>query len=475
MFGTFTSVSGNHKIIGIGYLWLSYWFGMIGFYMSFLIRTELSMGGLKIITMDTLEIYNLLFTLHGLIMVFFNIMTGLFGGIGNYLYPVLLGSCDVIYPRVNLYSLLLQPIGFVFVIASFCLEIGSGTGWTLYPPLSTSVLNIGVDLIIVGLLFAGIASTLSSVNFMTTFTSVRVIGYMIDKVLPVVWSIVLTSFLLLVSLPVVTAVFLMVFLDRHHNTMFFESANSGDPVLYQHLFWFFGHPEVYIMILPGFGIISLLLSTYATREMFGNQTMILAMGSIALLGCLVWGHHMYTSGLETDTRGYFTAVTLLIALPTGNKVFNWTTTLQCVEAIRSIGLIFFTVLFISNFVLGGTTGVIMGNAGVDIALHDTVYVVAHFHFVLSIGAVMSLIAFVIYIQRMLFKTILSNRLVLLMSPIFMIGVLFTFIPMHFAGFCPLPRRIPDYPDEMWGWNFLCTLGVTMMLILKLFIVFAISL
>nr|YP_010614741.1 Cox1 [Theileria luwenshuni]WAS35316.1 Cox1 [Theileria luwenshuni] len=469
------SVSGNHKIIGISYLWFAYWFGVIGFYMSVLIRTELSMSGLKIVTMDTLEVYNLLFTLHGLIMVFFNIMTGLFGGIGNYLYPVLLGSCDVVFPRVNLYSLLLQPIGFALVVSSVYLEIGSGTGWTLYPPLSTSISSIGIDLVIFGLLAAGIASTLSSVNFITTFSSIKAIGYVIDRILPTVWSVILTSFLLLLSLPVVTAVFLMVFFDRHYNTMFFESSNSGDPVLYQHLFWFFGHPEVYIMILPGFGIISLLLSTYSTKEMFGNQTMILAMASIALLGCLVWGHHMYTSGLEADTRGFFTTVTILIALPTGNKIFNWVTTLQCVESIRSLGLVLFAILFVVNFVIGGTTGVVLGNSGVDIALHDTVYVVGHFHFVLSIGAIMSLICFIIYIQRMLFGVIFTNKVTLLMAPIFMISVLFTFIPMHFAGFSPLPRRIPDYPDDMWGWNFLCTIGASMMLILKMFILFIISL
>nr|Q36097.3 RecName: Full=Cytochrome c oxidase subunit 1; AltName: Full=Cytochrome c oxidase polypeptide I [Theileria parva] len=476
LFLVFNSVSGNHKIIGISYLWLAYWFGMIGFYMSVLIRTELSMSGLKIITMDTLEIYNLLFTLHGLIMVFFNIMTGLFGGIGNYLYPVLLGYCDVVYPRVNLYSLLFQPIGFVLVVSSIYLEIGSGTGWTLYPPLSTSLSNVGIDFIIFGLLAAGIASTLSSVNFITTFTSVKTIGFVIDRISPAAWSIVLTSFLLLLSLPVVTAVFLMVFLDRHYNTMFFESSNSGDPVLYQHLFWFFGHPEVYIMILPGFGIISLLLSTYTTKEMFGNQTMILAMGFNSFVRLFGLGTSYVHIRFGSRYSRYFTTVTILIALPTGNKIFNWVTTLQCVESIKSLGLVLFTVLFIVNFVIGGTTGVVLGNAGIDLALHDTVYVVGHFHFVLSIGAIISMICFIIYIQRMLlFGIILSNRLSSLIAPIFMISVLLTFLPMHFTGFSPLPRRIPDYPDEMWGWNFICTLGATMMLVLKLAILFIISL
>nr|QSK97012.1 cytochrome c oxidase subunit I [Cytauxzoon felis]QSK97013.1 cytochrome c oxidase subunit I [Cytauxzoon felis]QSK97014.1 cytochrome c oxidase subunit I [Cytauxzoon felis] len=435
----------------------------------------MSMSGLKVITMDTLEIYNLLFTLHGLIMIFFNIMTGLFGGIGNYLFPILLGSCDVVYPRVNLYSLLLQPIGFVLVVSSVYLELGSGTGWTLYPTLSTTVSSVGVDFIIFGLLAAGIASAFSSVNFLTTFTAMRSIGFTVDRVSPTAWSIILTAFLLLLSLPVVTAVFLMVFLDRHYNTMFFEASNSGDPVLYQHLFWFFGHPEVYILILPAFGIISLIIACNSSKEVFGNQTMILAMASIALLGCLVWGHHMYTSGLEADTRGYFTTVTILIALPTGNKIFNWVSTLQCVESVRSLGIVLLAMLFIINFVIGGTTGVILGNAGIDIALHDTMYVVGHFHFVLSIGAIIGILSFIVFIQRMLMGVIFSNKVTLLMSPIFLVSVLLTFIPMHFAGFAPLPRRIPDYPDDMWGWNFICTIGSTMMLLLKLFVLFTISL
>lgn len=471
----FNSVSGNHKIIGISYIWLAYWFGMIGFYMSILIRTELSMSGLKIITMDTLEIYNLLFTLHGIIMIFFNIMTGLFGGIGNYLFPVLLGACDVVYPRVNLYSLLLQPLAFGLVISSLYLEIGSGTGWTMYPPLSTSLSSIGVDLIIFGLLFSGIASALSSVNFVVTFTSIKALGYTIDRILPTAWSIILTAFLLLLSLPVVTSVFLMVFLDRHYNTMFFESSNSGDPVLYQHLFWFFGHPEVYILILPAFGIISLIISCYSSKEVFGNQTMILAMASIALLGCLVWGHHMYTSGMEVDTRGYFTTTTILIALPTGNKIFNWVSTLQGMNSVKSLGIVMLALLFIVNFVIGGTTGVILGNAGVDVALHDTVYVVGHFHFVLSIGAIIGMLSFIVFIQRMLIGTIFSNKILLFIIPIFLSAVLLTFIPMHFVGFTPLPRRIPDYPDDLWGWNFISTIGSTMMLILKIIILLFISL
>nr|BDG15202.1 cytochrome c oxidase subunit I [Babesia ovata] len=475
MIQSYNSVSANHKIIGISYIWLSYWFGVIGFYMSILIRTELSMSGLKIITMDTLEVYNMLFSLHGLIMIFFNVMTGLFGGVGNYLFPIVLGAADVVFPRANLYSLLLQPIAFGLVIASVYFEMGSGTGWTLYPPLSTSISSLGVDFIIFGLLASGIASAMSGANFIVTFGALKSIGQTIDRLGPIAWSIVLTAFLLLVSLPVVTSVLLMVFFDRHYNTMFFESSNSGDPILYQHLFWFFGHPEVYILILPAFGVVSAILSCYCTKELFGSQTMVLAMISIALLGCLVWAHHMYTSGLEADTRAFFTTTTILIALPTGNKIFNWVCTMQGGESARSLGVVLMAILFVINFVIGGTTGVILGNAGVDVSLHDTLYVVGHFHFVLSIGAIIGLLCFIFFIQRLLVGTIFSNQMILFIIPIFMASVFLTFLPMHCLGFSPLPRRIPDYPDDMWGWNFLCTIGSTMILILKLIVVLFISL
>ncbi|YP_001504106.1 cytochrome c oxidase subunit I (mitochondrion) [Babesia bovis T2Bo] len=474
-FAGYSSVSANHKVIGISYIWLSYWFGVIGFYMSILIRTELSMSGLKIMTMDTLEIYNMMFSLHGLIMIFFNVMTGLFGGIGNYLYPIILGAADVVFPRANLYSLFLQPVAFGLVIASVYLEMGSGTGWTLYPPLSTSISSLGVDFIIFGLLASGIASAMSGANFVVTFGALKSIGQTIDRLSVLAWSIVLTAFLLLVSLPVVTSVLLMVFLDRHYNTMFFESSNSGDPILYQHLFWFFGHPEVYILILPGFGIISLIVCTYCGKELFGNLTMILAMISIALLGCLVWAHHMYTSGLEADTRAFFTTTTILIALPTGNKIFNWVCTLQEAVEVRNLGTVLMSIMFVITFVIGGVTGVILGNAGVDISLHDTLYVVGHFHFVLSIGAIISLLSFIFYCQRLLVGTIFSNQLILIIIPAFMAGIFLTFMPMHFLGFTPLPRRIPDYPDDMWGWNFLCTIGSTMIFFLKLITVIFISL
>ncbi|EKX71953.1 cytochrome oxidase subunit, putative (mitochondrion) [Theileria equi strain WA] len=442
--------------------------------MSVAIRTELSMSGLKIISGDTLEIYNVLFTLHGIIMVFFNVMTGLLGGIGNYLYPIFLGASDVVFPRSNLYSLLMQPVSYFFVLSSIYLEIGSGTGWTLYPPLSTSLSQLGIDMIILGLVLSGISSILGSVNFITTFFSLKLVGSKIELQLPVSWSILLTSILLLLSLPFVTTALIMVYTDRHHNTMFFDQLNSGDPVIYQHLFWLFGHPEVYVMILPAFGIISIIMSIHAKKEVFGNQTMILAMLSIGVLGSLVWGHHMYTSGMEIDSRSYFTTLTILISLPTGNKIFNWVCTSKSFNSIRTSGILLLTSSFILMFVIGGTTGVVLGNSGVDISLHDTMYVVGHFHFVLSIGAIIGLLSFLVFSQRLFLKTILSNKLIIFIIPVFLFSVLLTFTPMHFVGFSPLPRRIPDYPDEMWGWNLLCTIGSTMTLVFKIILILVLS-
>nr|BAM68228.1 cytochrome oxidase subunit I [Babesia rodhaini]BAM68231.1 cytochrome oxidase subunit I [Babesia rodhaini]BAM68235.1 cytochrome oxidase subunit I [Babesia rodhaini]BAM68238.1 cytochrome oxidase subunit I [Babesia rodhaini] len=469
------SVSANHKIIGISYLWLSYIFGLFGFYLSILIRGELGSSGSRFIAMDIVDIYNLAFTLHGIIMIFFNIMPGLFGGIGNYLFPILLGATDVVFPRANLYSLLLQPISFLLVISSICFELNGGTGWTMYPPLSTSLTTLGVDLIIIGLLISGISSIMSSLNFICTFSSLKCIGLLLDKQLPTSWSVYITSFLLLLTLPVLTSAFIMLLTDRVYNTMIFDPVNSGDPILYQHLFWIFGHPEVYVLILPAFGIISLILSCTTSKETFGNQTMIIAMASIALIGCLVWVHHMYTSGVEVDTRSYFTTTTILIALPTGNKIFNWICTVQNSLDFKNLGFIQVVVAFIFTFTLGGTTGVILGNAGVDIALHDTAYVVAHFHFVLSIGAIFALIAFISVIQRLMLDIIVTNRCLILLIPSILCSIILTFTPMHFLGFATLPRRIPDYGDEVWAWNILCSIGALMVLVLKVIFLYLVTL
>uniref|UniRef100_A0A8I5N8W8 Cytochrome c oxidase subunit 1 n=1 Tax=Papio anubis TaxID=9555 RepID=A0A8I5N8W8_PAPAN len=316
---------------------------------------------------------------------------------------------------------------------------------------------------------------MSSLNFVCTFSSLKCIGSLADKQLPTSWSVYLTAILLLLTLPVLTSAFLMLLSDRMYNTMLFDPVNTGDPILYQHLFWIFGHPEVYVLILPAFGIVSLILSCYTSRETFGNQTMIIAMASIALIGCLVWVHHMYTSGIEVDTRSYFTTTTILIALPTGNKIFNWICTVQGALSSKYLGIVQVVLSFIITFTLGGTTGVVLGNAGVDIALHDTAYVVAHFHFVLSIGAIFALIAFVSLIQRLMLDIVLSNRMLLLFVPCILFSIIITFTPMHFLGFTTLPRRIPDYGDEVWAWNTLCSLGANMVFLLKVLLAYFITL
>nr|ADN32370.1 cytochrome oxidase subunit 1 [Plasmodium sp. gorilla clade G1]ADN32373.1 cytochrome oxidase subunit 1 [Plasmodium sp. gorilla clade G1]ADN32376.1 cytochrome oxidase subunit 1 [Plasmodium sp. gorilla clade G1] len=457
----------NHKTLGLYYLWFSFLFGSYGFLLSVILRTELYSSSLRIIAQENVNLYNMIFTIHGIIMIFFNIMPGLFGGFGNYFLPILCGSPELAYPRINSISLLLQPIAFVLVILSTAAEFGGGTGWTLYPPLSTSLMSlspVAVDVIIFGLLVSGVASIMSSLNFITTVMHLRAKGLTLGILSVSTWSLMITSGMLLLTLPVLTGGVLMLLSDLHFNTLFFDPTFAGDPILYQHLFWFFGHPEVYILILPAFGVISHVISTNYCRNLFGNQSMILAMGCIAVLGSLVWVHHMYTTGLEVDTRAYFTSTTILISIPTGTKVFNWI----CTYMSSNFGMIhsssLLSLLFICTFTFGGTTGVILGNAAIDVALHDTYYVIAHFHFVLSIGAIIGLFTTVSAFQDNFFgKNLRENSIIILWSMLFFVGVILTFLPMHFLGFNVMPRRIPDYPDALNGWNMICSIGSTITL------------
>merc|ERR1711975_150981 len=418
-------------------------------------RIELYSSGNRIISPENQNFYNVSITLHGLIMIFFLVMPGLFGGFGNYFAPIFQGSPEVVYPRVNNFSILILFLSYFLVVLSFVSEFGGGTGWTLYPPLSTSFRSLSSSAtayLVFGLLMSGVSSCLTSINFFITILNLR--SYCLTlKTMPLFpWSLLITAAMLLLTLPVLSGALLMVLADLHSNSLFFDPVFGGDPVLYQHLFWFFGHPEVYILIIPAFGIISIMISGIAQKVIFGNQSMIFAMSCISLLGTLVWGHHMYTVGLETDTRAYFTVVTILISLPTGTKIFNWLSTylgnpliLEIRSSSTSFGLI-----FLLKFTLGGSTGVILGNAAVDIGLHDTYYVVAHFHFVLSLGAVIAIFSGIIFFQekiigsRNFFPSSYSYlSLYHLVCTFF--GVLLTFTPMHFLGFNLMPRRIPDFP------------------------------
>merc|ERR1711959_119603 len=381
-------------------------------------------------------------------MIFFLVMPGLFGGFGNYFVPILQGSPEVVYPRVNNFSILVLFLSYLLVILSLISEFGGGTGWTLYPPLSTSFMSLSpssIAFMVFGLLMSGISSCLTSLNFYVTILNLRSFSFTL-KIMPLFpWSLLITAGLLLLTLPVLSGALIMVFADLHSNTLFFDPVFGGDPVLYQHLFWFFGHPEVYILIIPAFGMISIIISSSYQKMVFGNQSMIFAMSCISLLGSVVWGHHMYTVGLETDTRAYFTGVTILISLPTGTKIFNWLSTYlgnpPLLQLRTSSAL--FALIFLLMFTVGGSTGVILGNAAVDLALHDTYYVVAHFHFVLSLGAVIAIFSGLVFNKEKMFgsKNLLpssSSTLSLLHLILTFIGVLLTFSPMHFLGFNVMP-------------------------------------
>merc|ERR1712096_531782 len=408
--------------------------------------------------------YNVSITLHGLLMIFFLVMPGLFGGFGNYFAPVLQGSPEVVYPRVNNFSILILSLSYLLVILSLISEFGGGTGWTLYPPLSTSFMSLSpssVALMVFGLLMSGVSSSLTSVNFWITILNLRSFSLTLKTMPLFPWSLLITAAMLLLTLPVLSGALLMVLADLHSNTLFFDPIFGGDPVLYQHLFWFFGHPEVYILIIPAFGIISIIISGIAQKIIFGNQSMIFAMSCISLLGSVVWGHHMYTVGLETDTRAYFTGVTILISLPTGTKIFNWLSTYLGNPPLLQIrnSSAFFAFLFLLMFTMGGSTGVILGNAAVDLGLHDTYYVVAHFHFVLSLGAVIAIFSGTVTFGEKIIgsKSLLpspSSTLSLYHLILIFFGILLTFLPMHFLGLNVMPRRIPDFPDYFHSWNFL---------------------
>nr|AFQ31673.1 cytochrome c oxidase subunit I [Neospora caninum] len=461
-------VYSNHKELGCLYLITGVIFSILGTIMSLFIRFELYSSGSRIICTETISTYNVIITIHGLAMIFMFLMPALYGGYGNFFVPIYIGGSEVVFPRTNAISYFLVPLGSVLVTQSICSEFGSGLGWTMYPPLSTSLMVLNpeaTDWIIGGLAVLGISSILSSINFLGTCVFMGSCAGAKNYIL-YIWSIIFTALMLVFTLPILTGGLVMILLDLHVNTEFYDSMYSGDSVLYQHLFWFFGHPEVYILILPGFGVISQTLSMYSCRAVFGGQSMILAMGCISILGSLVWAHHMMTVGLEVDTRAYFSAMTIMIAIPTGTKIFNWLGTYMASHiSTRTVDL-WAALSFVLLFTLGGTTGVVMGNAGMDIALHDTYYIVAHFHFVLSLGAVLATICgFIFYSKDMFGDTVNLFHVNSGSSPylgiwfvVFLASIMLIFLPMHLLGFNVMPRRIPDYPDYLCYINTWCSIG-----------------
>ena len=444
----------NHKEIGTLYLCLSFSLFLIGGAMAMIFRAELAQPGLQFITAD---FYNQMLTLHGLVMVFGAVMPA-FVGLANWMIPMMIGAPDMALPRLNNFSFWILPFAFFLLLSSLFMEGGAPNfGWTLYAPLSTTYGPPSTDFLIFGIHLMGISSILGAINIIVTIFNLRAPGMTLMKMPLFVWTWLITAFLLIMAMPVLAGVVTMMLTDRHFGTSFFEASGGGDPLIFQHVFWFFGHPEVYIMILPGFGIASQIIPTFARKPLFGYASMVYATVAIAGLSFVVWGHHMFATGMPLATELFFMYATMLIAVPTGVKVFNWVATMWRGSMTFETPMLF-AIGFVVMFTIGGFSGLMLAIAPVDFQYHDTFFVVAHLHYVLYPGAIFATMAAVYYWLPKWTGNMYDERLGKIHFWSAAIGLNLTFFPMHFVGLAGMPRRIVDYALPYAGLNLFSTLG-----------------